>query len=219
MITVVAQTSAGSSDFNNVTTSGIVTTGADGLYIAAASEGGGTISDNKGNTWTLRAVVLNSFNRVELYEATNRPVVVGTGHTFTMSTSGAVPAIAVLAVAGAKTSAQAFDQQNTQANDLTAALATNNITPAEANEILVACVGVDAASIGNVSSIDQSFTIASTTNVGAGHCGVSIAYLIQGAAATRGPTWTLSVASACAAAIASFKAAPSTATGNFFPFF
>ena len=59
-ITVIASASNGSSTGNNVTTSGIDTTGASLLVVVVAAEAAVAISDSKSNSWTSRTQYSNS---------------------------------------------------------------------------------------------------------------------------------------------------------------
>lgn len=210
-ITLVVNTAVGSPDGNNVTTSGVDTTGANLLVVVcsdsvfAAARG---ISDSKGNTWNSLTARLGSAIRVRIHYAWNATV--GTGHTFSTTGAGlAYPAIAILAFAGVRTASTPFDQENGAAPGTTGtSQQTGSVTPIENNEVLVAGVSFDP---GSTETINGGFTISNQVNVVASaNEGVGAAYLIQTTLAAANPTWSGSSVER-ATAIATFRAA---ATGG-----
>jgi hypothetical protein len=208
----------GSVDSNSVTTAGQNTTNADLLVVAVADESGvtATVSDSRSNTWTARGRSSNATGNLQLFDCV--PTNKGTGTTFTATSTGAFPAIAVLGWAGSKTTGAPLDQQNGAASDAASALSTGSITPGETDELVIAAAGTSTAA-NTINSVDSGFTIAATAQVSGTADGVSIAWKVQTAIAALSATWTYAGANTAAVRIASFKAAPGGATGNFLGFF
>lgn len=206
----VVSTSAGSTGGTTVTTSSVDTTGANLLVVAVSYYGNTTdpvLSDNKGNTWTGLTAREQSGTTmsVRLYYCV--PTSVGTGHTFTAGPGGtSYPTISVSAFSGA--AASPYDQETgaATAGNVTS-FQPGSITPSENNCVLV--TGVSTA--GTSHTINSSFNATSTDNSAANHLGGGIAYKIQTTAGAENPTWSWTTSTSKAAAMASFKAAASSA--------
>ncbi len=210
-IAVIANTAAGSTTGDNVTTGAINTTGANFLVLVVASldNTGVTISDSKANTWTPRT------NRVgtpdlQVYDANaTGTAIVGTGHTFTATSTAQMPALAVIAFSGVATAA-IFDVENGTSFAGVASVQPGSVTPTVNNEVLVTGLSNDVAQLGP--TIDTGFTrsdfvdfVATLTN------GVAMAYKIQTTAGAENPTWSWTFASNGAVSMATFKAAVAAA--------
>ncbi len=224
---VIGQVGASSTTGNNVTTGSLNTTGADLLIVAVGSYQGvaNTLSDTVGgnsNTWnglTLKAQTGDS--QIRLFWSV--PTHVGSGHTFTVSSTGAYPSLCAIAVSGGKQTTP-FDQENgAVSSSFQASLATGSITPTEDNELVVTAAGW---STGRTWTQPTGYTYAGTANVdyqnyGSGtNFGTVLAYQIQTTAAATNPTWTPNASSLMDAVVASFKIAPvATANGRFLGFF
>jgi len=211
---ILASTSAGSSDTINVTTSAIDTSGADLIVLSVASYivvSNPLPSDSKGNTWhPARSAFSASLSRVSLYYAYNPTV--GTGHTFTCGIPATqnFPSISVVAVSGALLT-DPLDQTNGGTASSSTTVSTGNITPTQDNELIVTSVAGQADI--TTGTPPSGFTIqTSVTFAGGVHWSSGIATQIQTTATTIGATWTLGTGTHCAV-IASFTAA-SAATGN-----
>src|SRR5688572_25297499 len=99
--THVVSAFAGSLDGDDVTTSGVNTTGANLLVVVCTDEGASpaTITDSKGNTWSSLTTRSSSLSNVRIHYAT--PSSVGAGHTFTATgAAGSFPAICASAYGG-----------------------------------------------------------------------------------------------------------------------
>jgi len=197
-ITRIATVSAGSSDGDNVTTGAIDTTGALLLVACVARVGAATLTDSKGNSWT--ALSLTSYGGIYY----SQPTSVGSGHTFSLASTGTFPSVAVAAYAGTNTTSP-FDQQSATGDTGGGTTAsTGSVTPSENNELLVAFAGGGAT----LSSIDASFTIReSVALVSSQHYACALADQIQTTITARNPTWTFSGATDGRASIATFRAA------------
>ena len=218
-IALVANTIAQSTGTGSVTTSGINTTGASLIVVGFAGyvdSPFGTLTDSNGNTWTPLTTYQASGDtkwKVKLYYAENPTV--GSGHTFTWTSTFNYPSISVAAFSGAKTST-VFDVENggTVASGTT--LATGSVTPSEDNELLVSILGHnDTVTI----SIDGSFTISDQVSKSVGHAiGLAMAYKIQTSLGAENPTWTNSATFSASdpgmAAIATFKAVAAGGGGS-----
>lgn len=198
---------AGSADTNNVTTGTLDTTGATLLVLVLSNYNAvaTTISDSKGNTWT----ALTGFNQASnahcrIYWSV--PTSVGSGHTFTASSTAGYPSISVSAFSGPVRTSPA-DQQNGAGG--ASALSVGSVTPTEDNELLVTgvCCWTSGGGVGP-SSVDAGFTFSVSILMDAvpNHYGGGSAYKIQTTAAAVNPAWT-TTASVNAAVIATFRVA------------
>jgi hypothetical protein len=104
---LVAHTFQPSTDNNTITTgTALNTTGASLLVVGYSYFSGTThvISDSKGNTWTNDAVFATNGGGAECRISYCRnPTSVGTGHTFTDTTTGGFPCLYVAAFSGGNT--------------------------------------------------------------------------------------------------------------------
>lgn len=208
---LIANVAAGSTDSISVTTAAINTTGADLIVLEVSDyllDSPSTISDSKGNTWTtLTTYDSGQFNRSRLMYVKNPTV--GSGHTFTATTTTGYPSIAVQAWSGAHLTSP-FDQQNGSGFFAATSIQPGSITPTENNELVV--TGVGSLIVGAV-SVNGGFTISDQVDYSPGvHFAVALAHLVQTTAAAANPTWSWSGAAQGATGIASFKAAAAADT-------
>lgn len=208
-IQYISGTSAGSTTGANVTTSAIDTTNANLIVISLAyySNGVINISDNKGNTYTARTVYSGTIPKHVLYYCLNPTV--GSGHTFTVTSSSSLPTISVMAFSGIKATG-AYHSENGFGGSSTISQQTGSVTPPEDNCLII--TGVNAYGNTSASTINSGFSDPATTGTytltDAGHhFGGAISYLIQNNAATVNPTWTYGGVATTSAAmsIAVFK--------------
>lgn len=173
------------------TTSSIDTTGATLLVASLGSYSGSpTISDSKGNTWTLLTAVTSAGGVLYQVLAYVENPTVGSGHTFTPTGGNLYQGLAVAAWSGVAVSS-ALDQQNsaTTGGSTANTLATGSITPTTDNQLVV--VGMNNDDPLATMSIDSGFSIAvDAPYIFAGSEGSCLAYLIQTSAAAANPTWT-----------------------------
>ncbi len=216
-ITRIATVTASSAAGSSITSGAIDTTGANFLVFVlaeATTASEMTVSDSKGNTWN--GLTSQSAGQVRVRIFWSTPTSVGSGHTFTATTvdGDTFPAIGVSAYSGVKASSP-FDQQN-GATNTSSTIATGNVTPTEDNELIISgiCALTSSFSINSGLTIRGSKLFVPATSVG-----MAIADLVETSITAKNPTWTLSASDDNAAAIATFKGVPSTATGNFFMFF
>ncbi len=207
---LVAHGAAGalSSNNNGVTTAGINTTGANLIVVGVAAYGGGTfpgtLTDSLSNTWTILTPQNSGGSNYAVLYYCYAPTV-GSGQTFTYTSSFSFPSIGVAAFSGAI--ASPFDQQNgaVAASGLT--IQPGSVTPSVNNEVVLT-VFSDGAS-GVSFSIDSGFTITDQLqklNNGTNNQeGLGLAYIIQTTAGATNPTWTAGGSSTMAATIATFK--------------
>lgn len=200
-----------STNNTSVTSDAIDTTGYDLIVIGITStvNAPGTPTDSKSNTWTALTRIDGSVD-AQFWYCINPTV--GSGHTFSTSTSGSYPSIFVLAISGA--AAAGFDQQNGSTTTATT-IQPGSITPSEDNELIVTlCTNDD---VSNTLSINGGFTIAQQAVTVAFQAeGGGLAYLIQTTLAAANPTWSWGGSSeAVSTVIASFKAAGAAATQNY----
>lgn len=206
---LIANTHAANTD-SGVTTSAIDTTGANLLVVATGSYQAATIptlTDSKSNSWTgLPAQEVSGDSRVRVYYCAGATV--GSGHTFSFNGSVTYPAICVAAWAGARTPTPDDQQNGTNASGVNS-VQPGSVTPGESNELLITAFSYGAAitpSINGGFSISDSQQFTSSQNFG-----VSLAYLVQTAAAAANPTWSWSDGTrSVAVTIHTFKAEAST---------
>jgi len=200
----------GGGDGSDLTSSSIDTSGTTLLLLySSVYIGSGTVSvsDSKSNTWNGLTNVADSRNS-RLFYAYNATV--GSGHTFTISASGASlfnGAFCIMSVSGSLSGSDPFDVQNTNFNSDAGTLTTGSITPSQNSELIVS--GFGSAANNSAPTIDTGFTIIDSST-GAGHDLVALAYLVQGTASSVNPTWTVDPPASNQAGIASFKG-PATA--------
>jgi len=196
---------------NGATTSGVDTTGADLIVLAITGVSTkvdiAAVSDSNSNTWTgLTASSANSGGaKTRLFYCLNPTV--GSGHTFTLSTTGIYSGIIAQAFSGAANSS-VFDQENSLVTASATSANTGSITPTENNEMIVfAGPGGNAASYLSSSSVG-TVTQSTTGNSGQDYS-VGAGYYVQTTAAAINPTLTANQSTPWAAVIASFKGAAS----------
>lgn len=215
-ITFVAScnVAAGSTGGDNITTAGIDTTGANLIILALGYYGDGgavTITDSKSNTWTPRTAYkdVGSGTTIRLYYAEN-PGSVGAAHTFTASSSGAFPSIAVACFAGAAT-ATVYETENGATTNSATSLQAGSITPSGDDRLVTGALANGQDQTGSI-TINGSYNLTNTVEHSAGnHIGVSLAYIIQTTAAATNPTWSWTNATNAGATIAAFKPAGAAA--------
>lgn len=181
------------------------TSGADLITVVLTSYEGSApaLSDSKLNTYAGRtARVISGDSRCQIFYIQGG--VVGSGHYWTV-TGLNYSSICVQAWSGSLVSP--YDTENGATTGVAAStLATGSVTPAAANELVLA--GWSYANAATPSSVDNGFTILDqVANVSGDRWGAVAAYLIQGSAAAVNPAVTLSGTSLMAGAVASFKAA------------
>lgn len=201
-IALVAHT--GADNFGTtVTTSAINTTGANLIVVAICTVNnltGATVTDSKSNTWSSSLTAVSGGNLIQIFYLYSPTV--GSGHTFTFTTSGGptTPSIAVAAFSG---TLSPFDQQ--MGATQTGAISTfqaGSITPTANNELIIAQASNYSTS---TVSINDGFTITDSVSP-LYNTGNTLAYLVQTTAAAINPTWTYGTAQTYASAkIASFK--------------
>jgi hypothetical protein len=140
--------------------------------------------------------------------------------TVTATASGGFASSAIWAqcYSGVATASQ-LDQQNTGhvgdgGSSIPDSMQPGAVTPAQSGELIVA-IGLG---VGGTAAVDSGFSVVDSN--GSGPFGTAIASLVQSSAGSVNPTLSGSVGSGyyqLAAAIASFKAAPSTAHVMAFP--
>ncbi|MFM2357274.1 MAG: hypothetical protein RJA61_11 [Candidatus Parcubacteria bacterium] len=202
---LIANTGAGSSGGNNVTTGAIDTTGANLIVVVVSwySGAANTLSDSKGNTWTALTAYAAGNTQQRIYYAYNPTV--GSGHTFT-ATNSSYPSIAVSAWSGAATSP--YDVENGSSGSGITSKQPGSVTPSENNELIITGLGFDTS---NTLSINSGFTISNQLNYTVGnYMGGAMAYLVQTTSAAVNPTWSWSSSMGVSTGIATFKAASAT---------
>ena len=194
---------------NGGTSPAIDTTGATLLvisvgYYAAATK---TVSDSYSNTWTpLTAQENSGDDGNRLWYALNP--VVGTGHTFTITGSGVYLSACIAAFRGVA-NVTPFDVQNGAINAASTTIASGSVTPSANNELVITGASGNANLSGTPTGTGMTL-IDSNPYVASNQSSSGLAYAIQTTASAINPAWTLASSVACAATIATFKAAPTT---------
>jgi hypothetical protein len=185
------------------TTGAIDTTGATLLIMAVSQSQGvdAVVSDSKGNTWVaLTKHSVAGDNAIRIYYVKNPTV--GSGHTFTTSTSSIYSGITAAAFSGTDTTANA-DGENGATASGAASIQPGSLTPSVNNCLLIAAVSHNVTSV----SVNSGFTvIEQEAFVGGNSYGVGLAYKVQTTAGAENPTFTPNASSSMAATIAAFKA-------------
>lgn len=183
-------------------TGAIDTTGADLLIVAGNSfDVAISVSDSKGNSWSSLTEYGGASARVRLFYV--RGGTVGSGHTFTITSTVGFPCVAVLAFSGSV--ASPFDQESGAG-----AAQPGSVTPSEDNELLVS--GLCFSPSGTI-SINSSFSISNQIDYAGGtNMGLAMAYKIQTSAGAENPTWSTTTSFTTRTSnIATFKAAAAAA--------
>lgn len=181
------------------TTSAVDTTGANLLVVVTGDEGF-SVSDSKGNTWTLAVQAVASGSPYSRIYYCYNPTV-GSGHTFTVGLS--YGAIAVAAYSGSDSSP--LDQTGATATGaLVTTFASGNITPTTDNQLVVSGIGVGKSA--NTLTIGSGMSVAASKNAATGVTyGAAIAWIAQTTAAAINPSWSWTSSGEAASPIASFK--------------
>jgi len=183
------------------TSTAVDTTGADLIVISASTYEslGGTISDNKSNTWTAltRYYRLNN-GAVRLYYCVSPTV--GTGHTFTVSGT-CYGSVSVAAFSGVKTS-DAFEVQS-GSNGAGTSANPGSITPANDGALLVFGNSLNSAT-GYLSSLSVGEVLQYLLAGGTWY-GNAIGYYVQSTSAAIDPTFNFSASSEYAVTVAAFN--------------
>ena len=215
---IVASVSAGSATGDNVTTGAIDTTGATLLVATvAADDGTQPVSDSATNTWvalTRVASVAGLSPGLQLYYVTNPTT--AAAHTFTVTTTGLFPGIAVAAYSG--TIAAPYPATGTQygrsqgTGNLTAALLA--VTPVDGSTMLVAAAawGVVVAAI---AVSPAAFTLRQGFVGSATAYGVALADSIQTAPVAAAPVFSWTTTSPGAMTMAGFTGTPGTTSDDY----
>jgi len=213
-------TNATAAGTNNITTPGVDTTAADLIVVevsfSSQEAGNIVLSDNKSNSWTLAVTGNESAAAIDAQIYFVQAPTVGSGHTFNINDNSGTLYAAIHMSAWKGSLASPLDQTNSYDIGFTTSGTTGSITPGAANELIIAALCIGAG--GSAYTIDSGFTISDSNvyNAGVNYGGAS-AYLIQSAAASVNPTWSWTGSAYAAGAIASFKAAASTAVWGWEP--
>jgi hypothetical protein len=192
-IAVVASTKI--SGANGGTTPSIDTTGADCIAIFLAYGGTPTVSDSKGNTYTADVTRTNAVTGRWYYCIAPT---VGSGHTFTVGSSGLVATMLVVALSGVKQTSPFVTTGGTDINGVTESKFGVSLTPPENNCIVLMGTGMSTATIssavaGSGWTLDQW-----ESGVGSTYYGGSVSHKVQ-TTATAIPTTEVNASSAAAA--------------------
>ena len=193
-ITHVVSTDGGAAS-GAPTTSAVDTTGATLLIVSVSyvSHGGAafTVSDSKSNTWIpLTAHIVPPDNAHQFVYAKNATV--GTGHTFTITTTGGPPYLGFIVHAFAGVDPDSpFDVENGVATTFPSSpLAPGSVTPSAAGALII--TGFAANGFLSGITVGAGMTQTSRPTVG----GVSIhaytGHLVQPVAAAINPPWSWS---------------------------
>ena len=188
-VTLGNHTIAGSTTSNNVTTTGIDSTGASVVWAAVVclNTKTCTFSDSKSNIWTALTPQTLGITTLQLYCKVSPTT--DALHTFTASSTGGYPAVAVEAFNGTG-GASCPEQQNGATAPTTTTVNTGNVTLSSSG-VFVTGVTIDNI-VGETYSIDSSFAITDQITVVSGqHFSLAMGYLIS-AASTKNPKWTAS---------------------------
>jgi hypothetical protein len=207
-IAFVTSSSAASSDGTLATTSGVNTTGATLIVLAVASYSNATIpnpTDSKSNTWThLTSISVSTDVVIRMHYCLNPTV--GSGHTFSVSTTSCFPSICMQAFSGVRD----FEQETGHGTSSTVTtLQPGPLTPGENNCLVLSAVANSGSSISA-----SGYTVASR-NYGPGtNFGSALGYKIETTAAAADAAWTWTTATKAAAANAVFLATSPIITSN-----
>lgn len=176
--------------------SSINTTGATLLCAVIIAHNAGTptmsISDSKSNTWTITAPVQVTTDIWASVAYVLSPSSVGSGHTFTSSSPASYTAVFAFGTSTGWT----FDQKSTSGSSANSPQTTPSITPALANEVIIAGFGDFNAIV--TGTVNNSFAggqgVGSTNfipqNLSGSPCVGGAAYLIDSSTSSINVTFT-----------------------------
>lgn len=212
----------------SVTSSGsvMIVAVADYAFVAA-----GTLSDNKGNSYTLigtynDAAVGNAaaLSRIRIYYCASATT--GASHTWTITSGGAshYPAVACIGINGSNGVNAGLNGNSS--TTLTASASTGTITltsPTDDGRIIISAVcgggSSNPAPTLNAASVSQGWAVTNSTGaVSNQHVALALAYWIQGTATTTGCTWDFGTSTKFAMMVTTFQptAVPVYSGGIFF---
>lgn len=206
-IAKVASTAAQTTNQSNVTTTGIDTTGA-ALLVAAVMEEVGTtssVSDSKGNTWVPLTAAVEAVTGLRVRLWYSIPTSVGSGHTFTVSTSVHFPGVWFAGFSA--TNPVPLDVESAGATQTSGTtIQPGSASPRASTELFITAFTRSGAN-GESGTIDSSFTVDANLGQTNNADGVHVAFKIQTTKAAENPIWTTSSGIARAAVMAVFSAA------------
>lgn len=198
-LTSVSKAPTGASQ-TTITTSSISTAGANVAVVVISdfsANGTGTLSDNKGNAWTLAKSQGAGGSACRALGYYCNLTSTGTGHTFTYTANGALSLFSCMFVMTYSTGGgvASVDQTNGANGTTSTTPSAGSITPAFNNELVVAGLSINRAdagitSIGSSFNLNASFASVLNWNV----CG-GAAYNIQTTTTTTNPVWTVAASS------------------------
>jgi hypothetical protein len=163
----------------------------------------GPVSDSSSNTWHYLTARGPSYADVKTQCAyVYNPTVTST-QTFTLTSSASVEVtFEVSTWSGTLGTSSVFGTENGASSNLSASLATGNVTPAVANELLISSWGMEGtASLAGLAA--SGFAI--LDSVAGVHYAFAVAYLVDTATSAIGTTWSQTTAQEEAVNIQSFK--------------
>jgi hypothetical protein len=187
-MTVLGSTQA-APNITNATTGAFDTTGATLLAIWVSGYNVNpnytTPTDSKSNTWAVGPHYKNS-NQVGGQWFYCLSPTVGSGHTFSMTTTGQ---FATFYVAWADSiAASAFDGSTGAGSTSGTSLASGSITPTQAGDLILSG---HTSEVNTTYAVDSGMTVLQQTPyVASTHEGGALAWVIQGAAAAINPSWS-----------------------------
>jgi len=124
---------AASTNNNSATTGSVDTTGATFIVIECNHDNASAVAptDSKGNTWTAHTRYKSSAPGTQFYSCVNPTV--GSGHTFTLSSTSNYPSLGVIGFSTATDAA--IDQQNGATTTGSSTLASGSITPSKSSHL------------------------------------------------------------------------------------
>lgn len=208
-IAFVASVSGHSTTSNGFTTGSVDTTGSNFIVINLSTlASGGVLSDSKSNTWTALTQQVGAFadRQGQLFYCENPTV--GSGHTFSVTGTATYPALCIAGYSGVATSSS-FDVQSGQPGGFGNNVTAVSVTPGQDNELVIAGLTYDDAS---VATVDSGFTVAETqNNTGFGWTPGQLAYIIETTATAKAPKFSYTGASRGIVVMATFKSSAAAA--------
>jgi hypothetical protein len=174
-------------------TPAIDTTGAS-LLVACVSTYDFTIttalvSDSYANLWQPLPMQSGNANNLELYYVVAPSA--GPSHVFHGTGGDGYPTLAILAFTGTVTTSAVLDGQSGSTPATTTTVQPGSITPTQAKDVFVACVGADSHTNWTSVTITNGFTITDMQLIGAltSPEEIGFAYAVDSTTTTVNPTW------------------------------
>lgn len=170
-----------------------------------------TVTDSKGNTYSGWTTKWNGAAGVYMMACYCENPTVGSGHTFTVTTTTMYAGVAASAFSGVKTSGAYHAQAGASQGYQGYSIGSGSITTIDSGALVVTGTGLHADN-GTAPTIDTGFAIvAHAAGLSGNYYGIDVAWLDKATAGAVAPTWSSSAANLSASVMMDFAPTATTA--------